>query len=126
MSTKINREAYERLIEEDLKALAALPDGLERSHIEQILHWSIGALYSDKAAEKPSSVLVRAIAPGLAVPNELGGVRVWYRLFAPCGHPFKVYGNEKTMNLEANGVFGHCTDCGAEILYTVEREAAGR
>ena len=44
MST-LNREAYERLIKEDIEWLKQFPDTLQRDHIEQILYWSICALY---------------------------------------------------------------------------------
>ncbi|SRR6266700_8059675 len=117
MSTQMNRSAYEQLIEEDVRALAGMPDTLERQHIEQILWWSIGALYPEGKA--------RAAMPSradLGVPEVTGslGSNVRYRISAPCGHPFTVYGNELVKNLEANGVFGFCTECGAEIQYTVE------
>lgn len=51
MGTRMNRQAYERLIKEDLEALSALPDTLERDHISQVLAWSILANFGRPGAE---------------------------------------------------------------------------
>ena len=45
--TIINRAAYQRLIDEDIQELRKLPDTLERRHIEDVLKWSVGAIYDD-------------------------------------------------------------------------------
>ena len=52
--TKINRTAYEALIREDLMELANLPHTLERDHIEQVLKWSVDALYPKTKIEVPN------------------------------------------------------------------------
>lgn len=41
----LNRNAYQRLIAEDLAWLEQQPRTLERDHIEQIVRWSIRVLY---------------------------------------------------------------------------------
>lgn len=48
MST-LTREAYAQLIREDLEVLNALPDTLERRHIQDVLNWSIRAAYENEA-----------------------------------------------------------------------------
>jgi len=43
--SKISRSAYVKMITEDVAWLRKQPDTLERDHIEQVLFWSIDALY---------------------------------------------------------------------------------
>ena len=46
MGCRINKEAYEKLIEEDLDRLKTdMPRSLERDHIEVVLEASIDLLY---------------------------------------------------------------------------------
>lgn len=58
MSTRLNREAYQKLIDEDIKWLKAqvpadkkfkdgTPHILEARHILDVLNWSVGCLYGD-------------------------------------------------------------------------------
>ena len=50
--TTINREAYQQLIDEDLEWLATTPASLERAHIEEVLRWSVAAIYDDPEFER--------------------------------------------------------------------------
>jgi hypothetical protein len=52
MSGKMNRPAYEKLIEENIAWLNKYPDTLERRHIEQILRSSPGHEYSSLQMER--------------------------------------------------------------------------
>lgn len=49
MTTKLSRNAYERLIEEDLTWLRSLPHTLERAHVIDIVMRSADHEYSDSA-----------------------------------------------------------------------------
>ena len=57
MTSKINREAYEKLIEDDLELLKRLPDNIVRHHIEQVLHWSVDALYPPDTWMEPLTAM---------------------------------------------------------------------
>ena len=80
MSTKLNRETYEKLIEEDVAWLRTMPDTLQSDHIEQVLWWSIKALYPSQPGD-------------LDVPK-----RVQYKLCRECGQPMKPKGVRKRPN----------------------------
>lgn len=58
MSSKVTRSAYERMIQEDLEALKALPDTLERAHIEHVLHDSTRCYYGDEAGNQAEAFLL--------------------------------------------------------------------
>ena len=45
MTSKLTRAAYEQLITEDITWLLNQPDTLERSHIFDVLMYSVGQLY---------------------------------------------------------------------------------
>lgn len=51
MTTQINREAYQKLIDEDLEFISRMPSNVWRSHIEQVLRWSISVAYQDPSEE---------------------------------------------------------------------------
>lgn len=56
MPTTLNRAAYQRLIDEDIAELQKLPDTLERRHIEDVLRWSVAAIYDDPDFERKYAV----------------------------------------------------------------------
>jgi hypothetical protein len=45
MPTKLNKAAFQRLVDENLEWLRKQPRTLEREHIIEIVKWSVGALY---------------------------------------------------------------------------------
>ena len=45
MGMKVNREAYQKLIDEDIEWLLRQPRDLERDHIEAVLRKSVELLY---------------------------------------------------------------------------------
>jgi hypothetical protein len=46
MGMILNQQSYQRLVDEDLAWLAQQPRSLERAHIEDLLRWSVTALYA--------------------------------------------------------------------------------
>jgi hypothetical protein len=43
--TNLNRQSYQKLIDEDIAWLLSQPRSLERDHIEIMLRWSVNAIY---------------------------------------------------------------------------------
>lgn len=78
MGCKLNLAAYERLIEEDIAWLRQQPHGLESYHIEQVLEWSITALYPPRPCDGPSSAdehIERGDAAGGSEIDRLTGAK---------------------------------------------------
>ncbi len=62
MSLKMNREAYEKMIDEDIEALnMRMPDSLEKDHIVCVLKDSINTYYEPQKekVEIPSLAIIQ-------------------------------------------------------------------
>jgi len=75
MSCTLNKEAYTKLVKEDIEALNVSMEehSLERRHIEEVLRWSIQSLY---AAPCPNCAALRAWAAELEVALETETARL--------------------------------------------------
>lgn len=47
MTMKLNKQAFEQLVREDIEWLREQPNCLERRHIEDILEWCVDVLYPE-------------------------------------------------------------------------------
>jgi hypothetical protein len=54
MGSKMNRQAYERLVAEDIEWLQQQPRTLERDHIEAILKGSVSYYYPEPPSRQPT------------------------------------------------------------------------
>ncbi|HAM42001.1 MAG TPA: hypothetical protein DCP69_11920 [Candidatus Omnitrophica bacterium] len=61
----LNREAYQRIIEEDIGWLNTHPRTLERDHIVHVLRWSITELYPKSIFRTGSEPNDAELYPGL-------------------------------------------------------------
>lgn len=82
MGTKLNKDSYLKLIEEDLKVLYTLPRSCERIHIETIIRESVE--FSYPSIKKEQTICLDCGKPHYLNDEDAGSDREIKRLCVKC------------------------------------------